>query len=306
MKDNLDSDIWDRDYPTEEEVYEEPTDLYEDEVQEEVYEDDDFLDDFLEEDFEEEQSLMDNARIRLEQGRLYEMLIKHSLFDGVDALPEAISNVEKEMKDFIMERLEILLGMKSEKQVEVQRVESPFNDMEVDALRMVASKITKGASATGAQRQWAPENEEETEPSPLAPVKKKVRSQGLNTLGGNKKPAPKQKSARKKPQTKKIAKKPVRKIRKDLADTSTKGLGVDEIAKKDMKYLESLKNMPLEQKAEIVNQRHSKSKAKSQLAGAGSEQAAQDRINSQYETRAANDGNAGNWMAMLKKAGKLD
>lgn len=290
--------LWDREYPTEQEILEQEKTLYEEDnyvemEYEEIDEDSFSLDAF--DDFEEEKNIIDNARIRLEQGRLYEMLIKHDLFDGVDADPKAVSNVQQEIKGFIMERLEILLGMKAEKEVEVHKVESQFNDMEVQALKMVASKVTQGQSAK------APEIKKE--PSPFAPVKEKPKSKGLNAIGKNSnKTAPALK-----PKTKKkvVKQQPKRRLKKEIVDTSTKDMSVDEIAMKDIKYLETLKNMPLEKKAEIVAERHKKPKTKSAIAGAGSEQQAQDIINSHYQTKTSVNQEANHWMALLKKAGKI-
>ena len=97
-----------------------------------------------------ESNVIYNARLRLEQAKLYEMLINHNLFDGVDASPEAINNVQNELKFYIVKRLEILLGIREpmvKAQMEVQ--ESPLNDVEVDFLKQLAYKGTLGASASG-------------------------------------------------------------------------------------------------------------------------------------------------------------
>lgn len=286
--------LWDREYPTENEILEQENSLYEDDYNEDFEEIDEnsfSLDAFDE--FEEEQSVMDNARIRLEQGRLYEMLIKHNLFDGVDADLQAISNVQQEIKGFIMERLEILLGMRAEKQDVVQRVESDFNEIEVQALKMVASKVTQGQSAK------APEPKKE--PSPLTPVQKKQeKPRGLNTLSKKSIKAAASKPKRKKPQQK-----VKKKLKKEIAEVSTKNMSAEEIAMKDIKYLETLKNMPLEKKAEIVAERHKRPRIKSTIAGASSEQQAQDIINSHYQTKTSINQEANHWMDLLKKAGKL-
>jgi hypothetical protein len=251
-------------------------DIYEDEEETESALYDDEVD--FEELFEEEQSLMDNARVRLEQGRLYEMLIKHDLFDGVDALPEAISNVQNELKNFIMERLEILLGMKSEKE-EVRHViqESQFNDLEVQVLRRVASKFSKGMTEN------APATT--SEPPPLNTVKKKKTGNGLKSLNSKpSKPKPKNKIGGGGPLKKKPANKAERsrkRIKKEMANTSVDNMTVDAAAKKDLKYIESLKNMSLEEANEVVSQRHARPQPKKQLS--------QDAINSHYQTRAAID-----------------
>ena len=43
------------------------------------------------------------AQVRLEQGRLYQMLLKHDLFDGVDADARAMKNVQNEIREFMRE-----------------------------------------------------------------------------------------------------------------------------------------------------------------------------------------------------------
>jgi len=102
-----------------------------------------------------ETAVIYNARLRLEQAKLYEMLINHNLFEGVDASPRAIKNVQNELKEYIVQRLEILMGMRKEKkevsipkEIEVS-VESEFNDVEKDFLKQLAYKGTMGNSAKG-------------------------------------------------------------------------------------------------------------------------------------------------------------
>ena len=101
-----------------------------------------------------ETAVIYNARLRLEQAKLYEMLINHNLFEGVDASPRAIKNVQNELKEYIVERLEILMGMRKEKAVAIPEeievsVESEFNDVEKDFLKQLAYKGTMGNSAKG-------------------------------------------------------------------------------------------------------------------------------------------------------------
>lgn len=92
----------------------------------------------------EEETLLGSAMIRLDQARLYEMLVKHNLFEGVDANPIALKAVQKEIKTFIMDRLEILLGLKADKQS--QPLLSVFNDLEIQTLKDLAFAASKGAT----------------------------------------------------------------------------------------------------------------------------------------------------------------
>jgi len=96
-----------------------------------------------------ESNVIYNARLRLEQAKLYELLINHNLFEGVDASEQAIKNVQNELKFYIVKRLEILLGIR-EQVVRVENaaaaVEPQFNDVEVDFLKQLAYKGTFGKS----------------------------------------------------------------------------------------------------------------------------------------------------------------
>ena len=101
-----------------------------------------------------ESNVIYNARLRLEQAKLYELLINHNLFEGVDASPQAIKNVQNELKFYIVKRLEILLGLREPVvRVATAVAESPFNDVEVDFLKQLAYKGTFGKSTSEAQEQ---------------------------------------------------------------------------------------------------------------------------------------------------------
>jgi hypothetical protein len=298
MSNDLDTDIWDNDiHDTDENWDIDPfqSEDVEDDEYEELYEDEELSADALEEIeefFEEEKSIVDSAKIRLQQGSLYEMLIGHNLFEGVDAHPEAIAQVEKELKGFILERLEVLLGMKAEKEKEVHKIvqESQFNDMEVQALKMIASKVTKGASAT------APTTPSEKQLNTVKPKKQKLNSLSKPV----KKVAKPAKKVVKKP---KVASKPLpkkgsgvkKKIKKEIANTSTDGMSANEIAKKDIKYIESLKNMSLSQANEVVAQRHKRPVPKNIEIN-------QDAVNGYYQQKVAvNNSKLGDYAKVLQQ-----
>lgn len=99
-----------------------------------------------------ETSVLEGATVRLAQARLYEMLIKHDLFAGVKEDPRALANVQKELKEYIVSRLEVLLGIREDERKKKDEpkqivVESPFNDVEIEFLKALSFKGTKGASA---------------------------------------------------------------------------------------------------------------------------------------------------------------
>lgn len=237
----------------------------------------------------EEVSVVDNARIRLEQGRLYEMLIKHNLFDGVDAMPQAVTKVQSEIKEFIIERLEILLGMKSEKQKEVHHIvkESQFNELEVQALKMIASKVTKGASET----------------EPVVPDKPKnelnaIKSPGLGkpVLNSIKKPTPVA-VQKKTPNQAPLVKKNInRELLKKNTEEDIKNLSPELIAKKDMKYIESLKQMSLSEADRVVSERHARPRYPGKLD--------QESINRQYSAKMALNKTAQDFAVLLAAAKK--
>jgi len=87
-----------------------------------------------------EKNTLNEATLRFEQANLYRMLLQHNLFGDVDADPTAVANVQRELKEFLMGRLEVLLGMKSDEYGGAMN----FTSIEVKALKQVAQKITDG------------------------------------------------------------------------------------------------------------------------------------------------------------------
>ncbi len=102
--------------------------------------------DIFEEEEEDTALLMADAGLRLEQGRLYQMIMTSDIFGETDADIRAIKNVQREIRRFVRDRMEIMLGIRQEQVAQQPAVSSPFNDMEVAALKMLASKVTKGAT----------------------------------------------------------------------------------------------------------------------------------------------------------------
>jgi hypothetical protein len=175
---------------------------------------------YTEEELEEDPDLIFNARMRLEQGRLYEMLLNHNLFEGASAHPKAVANVERELKTFIKERLEVLLGLKPDPKIvknQTQNIpyEFPFNELEITLLKQALSRMTKGAT----EKHESPANspkpvaiEQETKIKPLTisepkkvalpskePVKITVKKRPEPQAKAVTQPAPAQKVVSKKP-----------------------------------------------------------------------------------------------------------
>jgi hypothetical protein len=97
--------------------------------------------------------VLNEAMARIEQANLYKALLGHNLFAPGSARPEIIKAVKKEFKDFIQFRLEVLLGIRPDGKIGSHMgvsgrgmVSSPFDEMEVTALKQIASKlINRGA-----------------------------------------------------------------------------------------------------------------------------------------------------------------
>lgn len=102
--------------------------------------------DIFDEENEDISSIMVDANLRLEMGRLYQMILQNDIFADTNADPRAIKNVQREIRRLVREKMEVMLGIKQEQVLTQTIVSSPFNDMEVTALKMVASKVTKGAT----------------------------------------------------------------------------------------------------------------------------------------------------------------
>jgi hypothetical protein len=158
----------------------------EEEVEEEVEE---IAEEVENENFAE---VFSDANLRIEQGRLYQMVMNNSLFEGLDADPKAIQNVEKEIRKFARERMEIMLGMRQEapKETAMSMEGFPFNALEVEVLKSLASVATKGASleaapfsgAVAKKKTLTPINANRTPHKPAPAVKPVVKStKPLNT-----------------------------------------------------------------------------------------------------------------------------
>lgn len=140
----------------------------------------------------EESNIVYNAKLRLEQARLYDLLINHDLFDGVDADPNAISIVQNELKHYIVRRLEILLGIRQPEIKKPKEDLSSFNSLEVDFLKQLAHKGTFGQTA-------------KVEPTKPKPLSSKPSQQGLRPIAYKAPQAPAPPKKKSQPKTKKAA-----------------------------------------------------------------------------------------------------
>jgi predicted RNA-binding protein Jag len=152
--------------------------------------------DVFEDEEQDMHELMSDVDLRLEMGRVWKMLLKGNLFENTDADPKAIRNVERKIRNLGVEQMEIMVGIRREQVAPQQTiVSSPFNDMEVTVLKMLASKMSKGATES------APSSTP-TSSAPQLPPKK----DGITAISGNVRPNPGPSSAAAKPAPKAQAK----------------------------------------------------------------------------------------------------
>jgi hypothetical protein len=308
---SLDTDIWDRDDFEEASEYDNSSDAntqgYQDSFEDEI---EDWFESYEEEQDEPDfgTSVMESARIRLEQGRLYEMLIKHDLFEGVDAIPEAVIKVQKELKEYIVERLEILLGMKAETQKQqLQQIITPpqFNDVEVQALKMVAVQVTKGASKNAPTTQVTAQVQDVQEQK-LNSIKEKPKSLNKMQAAPEKRPNPTPRPSLGRPvqqpvQKKQVAQQPQKRPpAKPLpkAVVEKQSGSVEESAKKDLQYIEKLKTMSLEEANKVVAERHKRPQPPPTNIS-------QDVVNSHYQGKMAINETAQMFGTLLANAKRI-
>lgn len=140
------------------------------------------------EDVADEEDLADvlnDAHLRLEQGNLWRVIINHDLFAGSDADARAIQNVQSEIRKFARERMEVMLGMKRDgAEVERLEIDFPFNALEVDILKKLASAATKGKSEYSDN--YVPEVRRIREEIPV--IHKKAALNTIGSMSSTKKP----------------------------------------------------------------------------------------------------------------------
>jgi hypothetical protein len=175
----MENDFWESEELSSEEVAQETQEPSQDEVAEAMYEAVQSQEEIEEEDDSE---LLTNARLRLEQGKLYEMLLKHDLFGSVDAEPKAVQNVQREIRNFIKERLEVLLGLRQDPRIRTSPAEMPgqFTSLEVDLLKRFLAKMSKGAT--------------EQIQEDVVPVRASVKKEGIRPLSSG--PSPRSQAIR--------------------------------------------------------------------------------------------------------------
>lgn len=169
------SDFWNKkNIKTQEVAYQEAESIQLDEQAVAELQEDPELDLFEEEE-QDNFEIMSDANLRLEQGRLYQMVLQGNIFADTNADPKAIRNVQREIRKYVRERMETMLGIRQEQAVQERVVSSPFNDMEVEVLKMLASRMSKGQTEAVAQ------------PGPQAPPPT-PKKDSITSISGNLRP----------------------------------------------------------------------------------------------------------------------
>lgn len=139
--------------------------------QEEHFDVEELIEQASEEDEDDFTEVLSDARLRLEQGKLYEQIMNHNLFEGVDADPRAASSVQRQVRKFAKEQMEIMLGMRQIQNTSTNVVSSPFSPLEAKALKDIANQLIVSKKMK--------EEDLEEESAPVAQPKKKA----LNSIG---------------------------------------------------------------------------------------------------------------------------
>lgn len=102
----------------------------------------DYVDEFIGTE-ESEEGTVNEVTKRIEQAKLYESLLNHDFFAPGSARAEIQNKVTKEIRDFILERLTILVGIKQEQpaQQPLQSVELPWDESQIEALTSIADRL---------------------------------------------------------------------------------------------------------------------------------------------------------------------
>ncbi|MBA3354286.1 MAG: hypothetical protein H0U23_17985 [Blastocatellia bacterium] len=119
-------------------------------------------------DDDESEDYMGEVDKRLEVTSYYRELLRGSLFE---ANSEAARIVEKEVKKYVRERVEILLGIKTVTEKVTAPAPLPFDEQEVTALKMLASKLIGNPALASERKPQEPVLRQVAAPKPApAPV----------------------------------------------------------------------------------------------------------------------------------------
>lgn len=194
---------------------------------------------------ENDQELVNSARLRLDQGRLYEMIIAHSFFDDVDANPKAVKNVQREIRNFAKERLEILLGLKPDPRLMPVKVVKDttygLSTLELDILKKFLSKASNGVT----EKIKEPPPKTNTVPKitqPSAPAKvNTIKAISKPAVSAPAKPAQPQRMAQPQPQQKQAPVKAQKAMEDDPLDGPISSLTAEQLIQRNKRAAERQK-----------------------------------------------------------------
>lgn len=232
-------------------------------------------------------AVLSDARLRLEQGKLYELIMNHDLFVDTGVDERAVKHVQREMRKFAQERMEIMLGMRqvTAATTPFPAEAFPFNTFEITVLKSLAAAATNGASREA----------DAYVPEVAPPVRKALNPIARPTISkpAAPKPVTKQVSRKTTPSTAK----PIEPVRRKKVDEAVQrilmeeGVSMEELNRTfppdyvplSEDFLEKLTPEQIAQR-NIEIQKRTKKQVPSALAVP---MPTQEQINSVYESRAA-------------------
>lgn len=127
------------------------------------------------------EKVLQDANLRLEQGNLYKMLLEHDLFQDANADQIAVKNVTREIRTFIRERLEVLVGLKEDPKIQKKKAAlggsqiQGLTDLEWQLLKTMLAKATSSPKVLSAKPQA-----ESNHPTPMRVAPKPTPSPVTN------------------------------------------------------------------------------------------------------------------------------
>lgn len=138
---------------------------------------DDSLDEFFEEEDEasQEHKIQHEALKRIEQAKLYEILLNHQLFAQGSARAEILDLVTKEIRSFVLERLELLVGLKTTKKAEAPE-QKIFSAEEIQALKILSQRILQKTQITSSEPRVNTVMPTEPKINPVMPTEPRINT----------------------------------------------------------------------------------------------------------------------------------
>ncbi len=91
--------------------------------------------------YQPEYSIASEALIRIEKAKLYELLLRNELFGDDAGDADAVQQVTDEIKEFVLARLETLIGMRSGNESVSTPSKLPWNQQQIAVLTQLADRV---------------------------------------------------------------------------------------------------------------------------------------------------------------------